>query len=323
MNIALVIPTIRDLTFLSSWNNQFKTCDLFIIEDHAKKEITIPKGIYKSIHHYDWSDIQNDFGKNEWIFSRQNAGIRSYGFWKAYKSGADIIITIDDDCYPVDRDFVKRHEKNLSLSAPVSWTTTYPHPDFLFTRGVPYRLRNKQTVVISHGLWTNQIDLDAQTQKKLPPIDLPPYPPMLQFIPKGLYYPMCSMNLAFRRNVTPLMYFPLMGKAPDGSSWGFDRFDDIWAGIFAKKIIDHLGLSAVNGSPFVEHRKASDIAKNLKKEKRGIAINEILWKLVDDVHLTKRTPAACYTELAEKIKFPNTPYFLKLKKAMKIWAKVF
>ena len=114
-----------------------------------------------------------------------------------------------------------------------------------------------------------------------------------------------------------------MRKDPGGKLWGFDRFDDIWAGLFAKKIIDHLGLAVINGSPFIEHRKASDLAKNLIKEKRGIIQNETLWKAVDAVRLTKKTPASCYQELAEKIVFPRTAYFKNLRQAMEIWASLF
>lgn len=323
MNIFIIIPTIRDLSFLEEWENEFSSCHLIIVEDHKKKEIDTPKKRYKSLHHYTWEDIRKDFGKDEWIFPRENAGIRSYGFWKAYKLGADIIITLDDDCYPVEKGFVAQHVRNLSLKAPEKWTTTFPHPDFLYTRGFPYKVRYKYPVVISHGLWSNKMDLDARTQLIYPDASVDAYPQMVSFIPQEYFFPMSSMNLAFRREVTPLMYFPLMGEDPEGNPWGYDRFDDIWAGIFAKKICDHLGFGVVNGSPFVEHKKASDPHKNLIKEKKGMQANETLWKLVDSVHLTKSTPSGCYTELVQKIPFPKTIYFEKLRKAMTIWTRLF
>lgn len=323
MNIALVIPTIRSLSFLSEWKSLLSSCHLIIIEDHETKVIQTPKGKFKSVSHYCWQDIQKDFGKDEWIFSRQNAGIRSYGFWKAFQSGADIIITLDDDCYPVGTDFLDTHVRNLTLTAPDRWYGTFPHPDFICTRGFPYRVRNKYPVMISHGLWSRNLDLDGLSQKKHPGLDIHPYPPFLSFVPQGKYFPMCSMNLAFRREMTPLMFFPLMGKDPDGNPWGFDRFDDIWAGIFAKKIMDHLGYAVANGSPFVEHRKASDADVNIRKEKTGLKINEQLWQWVDGVRLTKQTPALCYRELARGISFPHTRYFMKLRRAMLIWSELF
>jgi hypothetical protein len=119
------------------------------------------------------------------------------------------------------------------------------------------------------------------------------------------------------------MYFPLMGLDPRGKAWGYDRFDDIWAGLFAKKICDHLGLAVVNGSPFVEHRKASNAKQNMTKERSGMQVNEYLWRAVDEVQLTNSSPAACYRELAEKIHFPKNPYFKKLQQAMKIWSELF
>ena len=323
MNIALVIPTIRTLSFLSAWKSLLSPCHLIIVEDHERKTITLPKTKFRSVSHYSWEDICHDFGTDEWIFSRHNAGIRSYGFWKAYKTGADIIITIDDDCYPVDEDFLQRHIAHLSLRAPTNWVGTFPHPDFLYTRGFPYTVRSGDPVMVSHGLWSNNLDLDGQTQKKYPRLNIPSYPPLLSFIPKGQYFPMCSMNLAFRKEMTPLMYFPLMGNDPHGKSWGFDRFDDIWAGIFAKKIMDHLGYAVANGSPFVEHRKASDAEVNIQKEKTGLPVNENLWRWVDRVKLTKQTPALCYQELATAISFPHTRYFTKLREAMLIWSKLF
>ena len=87
--------------------------------------------------------------------------------------------------------------------------------------------------------------------------------------------------------------------------------------------MDHLGLGVVNGIPMIEHRKASDPFKNLQKEATGIETNEVIWKVVDTVKLTKKTPAECYLELAQKVAFPNEDYFIKLKKAMIIWAKLF
>lgn len=319
----LVIPTIRNLDFLSEWNSLLSQTHLLIVEDHKDREISPPATGFLSVSHFSWKDIVADFGKDEWIFSRKNAGIRTYGFWKAYEAGADVIITLDDDCYPVDRDFVVQHLENLNTKAPEGWFPTFPDRRFVFTRGFPYGIRNKQRVVISHGLWTNKIDLDGITQKRYPDILMPPYPSLVQFVPPKQYFPMCSMNLAFSRDVVPLMYFPLMGFSPEGTRWGYDRFDDIWAGIFAKKICDHLGLSIINGSPFVEHRKASDADINIQKEKTGLVINESLWKSVDAVPLTKQTPAGCYKELAQKITLPKTEYFRSLRRAMEIWGNLF
>jgi hypothetical protein len=319
----LVVPTIRSLAFFKDWGNQFADCSLLIVEDHARKEIVPPTRGFRAVHHYSWEDIRKDFGENEWIFPRQNAGIRSYGFWKAYSLGADTIITLDDDCFPAEDDFVQKHLDNLRICAPERWFPTFPHPKYLYTRGFPYGVRNQKKVKVSHGLWSNKMDMDAKTQQSIGDVNVPAYAPIRQFVPFGMYFPMSSMNLAFSKEATPLMYFPLMGRDPEGKAWGYDRYDDIWAGIVAKKIMDHLGWAAVNGSPFVEHKKASSVKINLQKEKTGMLVNEHLWKAVDEVVLAQNTPQACYRELAEKVAFPKEAYFQKLRVAMEIWSALF
>ena len=324
LKIFLVIPTIRDLRFLKSWKNKFSQCHLIVIEDKNDCDVEVSSQKFASVNIYTRSDIKKEFGSNSWIFSRKNAGIRTYGFYKAHKLGADIIITIDDDCYPTGDDLVQGHLDNLNFKAPEKWINTYPNPSWIYTRGIPYKVRDKVKICISHGLWSGALDLDGRVESKLPKLlEEKKYPPIRQIIPFNYYYPMCSMNLAFSREITPIMFFPMMGKKPDGTPWSYDRYDDIWAGIFSKKIMDHLGLGVVNGSPFVNHKKVSKARENHKKELTGASINEKLWKLVDEVKLTKDTPKDCYIELAKKIKFPDNKYFIQLKKAMLIWAKLF
>jgi len=321
LKIFVVIPTIRNLDFLKFWGNQFADCHLIVVEDNSQKTLKIGKLKFKSITHLAHDDIKKDFGEGSWIFSRKNAGIRSFGFWKAYKMGADIIITIDDDCYPTDTKFIEKHFDNLNFPFPDKWITTYPDPKWIYTRGIPYSIRGKGKVFLSHGLWSGALDLDAKTEIKLPKLLAEKqYPPLRQIIPFGYFYPMCSMNLSFRREIAVLMFFPMMGLQENSKPWPYDRFDDIWAGIFSKKIMDHLNMGVINGSPFINHKKASKPLKNLKKEENGMKINEKLWKLVDNVKLTSKTPKDCYIELARKIDFPKNAYFTKLRQAMIIWA---
>jgi len=322
--VFLVIPTIRDLNFLKSWGNNFSKCNLIVVEDRQRKSIKVPKISAKSVHHYSWEDIDRDLGKNNWIISRHNAGVRSYGFYKAYKLGADVIMTIDDDCYPTSDNFVEGHLDNLNFRYSDKWINTYPDPKWMYTRGVPYKIRDKITTGISHGIWSGALDLDGLVESKLPNLlNEKSYPQIRQAVPFGCYYPMCSMNLAFGRKVTPLMFFPMMGQSPDGRKWPYDRFDDIWAGVFSKKIMDHLGLGVINGSPIINHKKASKPKENQIKEMSGMKINETLWKKIDEVELTSKTPKNCYIELAQKANFPKNYYFNKLKEAMIIWANLF
>lgn len=320
-NIFIVIPTIRDLKFLHAWKKQFRDCQLIICEDRPKKTLKLPK-IGKKIYHFSWEEIDQNLKDKSWIVPRKVSAIRNYGFLKAYQMGADIIVTLDDDCYPVpNHHLIRDHLQNLQLKIPKNWTNTYPDRNFLYTRGMPYLNRNEQPVMLSHGLWTNVLDLDAPTHLQNLPFRARFAEHFLQIIPSGTFFPMCSMNLAFRREITPLMYFPLMGENNQGNKWGYDRFDDIWAGLLAKKIMDHLDFGVVNGSPFVEHKKASNPFSNLIKEANGIKTNEEIWKQIQQVKLSEKNPKDCYLELINKIEWPKEQYFHKLKKAMNIWIK--
>lgn len=334
----IVIPTIRELTFLEDWREQFDRPDIALIvcEDRPSKSVSVPK-IGSAQYHYSWKEIDADLGKDSWIIPRKVSAIRNYGFLKAYELSAKYILTLDDDCYPVKgHNWVDLHVANLSLSAPARWTNTNPDARHMYTRGMPYLSRVEQPVMLSHGVWTNVLDHDAPTHLQTLQFRAQFAEHFLQIIPNGAYFPLCSMNFAFRAELTPLMYFPLMGENAFGEKWGFDRFDDIWAGIFAKKVMDHLGLGVVNGAPMVEHRKASDPFVNLQKEAAGITVNEVLWQAVDRVELGGKTVVECYAELAGKIDFEwvvgearfvgptkeAITYFKKLKEAMVNWANL-
>ncbi len=322
-NVFIVIPTIRDLDFLHDWSDQFADCTLIVCEDREKKTIKIPK-VGKKRYHYSWKEIDADLGDKSWIIPRKVSAIRNYGFLMAYRMGAKVIITIDDDCYPVkNHNLVKQHQKNLSLKTPKNWTNSYPDIRHMYTRGMPYLNRTEARVCLSHGLWTHVLDHDGPTHLQNLEFKAEFAEHFLQIIPEGTFYPMCSMNIAFIREITPLLYFPLMGENRSGEKWGYDRFDDIWAGIFSKKILDKIGMSVVNGAPFVEHRKASDPFKNLIKEARGIEKNEQIWKAVKKVELSSTSVIECYMELINKVEFPDEPYFKKLKEAIIIWLNLF
>ena len=131
---------------------------------------------------------------------------------------------------------------------------------------------------------------------------------------------MCGMNVAFRPEVVPAFYFMLMGR-----DYAFDRFGDIWAGVFVKKICDHLGFSINSGDPPVDHQRASNVWANLRKEAPGLEINETLWSAIDLTRLTGATFGACYRQLADSLPREGAAreYMTKLREAMIAWTRLF
>jgi hypothetical protein len=319
MQVTIVVPTIREQNlyqFLKAWEPQFASykCNIIIIEDNPERTFEIPRCDLK-IEHYSWKEIDKELGKKSWIIPRRTDCIRSFGYYKSWQQQPDIIITLDDDCFPVDEDFIGKHFRKLSEpGVSNAWIST---GESVKPRGMPYEnLSRVQECVINHGLWTNVPDWDAITQlaNKRNPQE---FKPVEQVIPRGMYFPMCGMNLAFKPLVVPAMYFLLMGR-----DWPYDRFGDIWAGIFVKKICDHLGYCIKSGEPFVEHKRASNVWANLKKEMPGYEVNEILWAEVDRIVLRGLNFGEAYKELAEKIPMKGE-YWDKLKEAMVLWAELY
>jgi len=317
----VVIPNhLPHLNFLEEWD-ELKCTELIIIQDIGDKP-EIPKGFNSSnITIYDHDDIKKDLKKNSWIIPTQSSACRSYGYYKAWQAGATYIYTLDNDCYPDGSQFLSGHTDNLESETTLDWWQS--NKQFEFSRGFPYEIRWKSPIGVSHGLWSNVPDLDAATSLHNPDLRFDPTPPNEYLvIPRYNFYPMCGMNLAWLAELTPLMYFGIFGP-----EWGFDQYDDIWAGVLSKKVCDHLGYAHVSGYPSVEHRKQSNVYTNLKKQAPGLQMNENFWKEVQKIQITKTTPAACYreliTNLPDVIEGEPEGYTKKFKEAALIWCDLF
>lgn len=323
MKIGIVIPHhLATLDFLEEWREEFSKRDVFlyIIEDKDNRETSVPEWLnnFTIITH---RDIKDCLDKKSWIIPFKTSAIRSFGYYMAWADNCDYILTLDNDCYPENENYwILGHIENLQSKVTLDWVSSLPDSD-LETRGFPYMIRDKSPIGVSHGLWSNVPDFDGIDMLKYPEKRFKPELKS-KLIPRYSFYPMCGMNLAFIRDMAPLMYFGLQGP-----SWGFDQYDDIFGGIFSKKVMDHLGYGVISGYPSVEHRKQSNAFINLKKQVPGLLLNEHLWKEVQKIKLTKKTPVECYIELAQKL--PNTVegdvdgWLLKQKEAMLIWAKLF
>lgn len=318
----LVVPTIREDSykdFISTWEKDIKNSEVLtiVIEDHKDREFDAS---YKNlpIKHFTWTDIKNDLGKNEWIIPRKNAGIRNYGVLKALEHNPEMIVSLDDDCYPDQGKFFEQHWKYLNAPATLGWVTTTGEP----TRGFPYEIREKSEVVLNHGLWSGVPDYDGITLKNEGFRPYKVWKNHSTIISRYNYFSFCSMNFAFKPKIANLMYLPLMGYDLYGNKWEYDRFDDIWGGIMIKKVLDHLGFAVRNGSPSVEHRKASNIEKTVVQEKSGLPVNEWFWKHINAIDLKSNNIKGCYLEIARNLKSWERDYFKKLGKAMAIWTKL-
>lgn len=314
---VVVVPTIRAdciKSFLSAWECEFSRHTVIIVEDNPEKSFEIAAPY---LEHYSWSEIDHDLGEDSWVIPRRTDCIRSYGYWKAYQKKPEMIVTLDDDCFPVEGQgrFLQTHWERLNEQGVTeAWVTTL---EKTASRGVPYFTLNRMiTCILNHGLWESAPDFDAPTQL-LQSRNPHPVTWVEKTIPVGSYFPMCGMNLAFRPEAVPALYFLLMGAGHQ-----FDRFGDIWAGIILKKIADHLGYCVNSGRPAVKHLRASNVWANLRKESMALEANETFWNFVDRIVLSGTSFQGCYREIADKVEL-HGEYWLQLRKAMRVWADFF
>lgn len=298
--IAVIVPSNRPErkdAWLDAWAEELSDgrCDLYWIDDDRTT----------------WTELDRRLGSKSWVIPRRTDCIRSWGFLQAYWDGADHFITLDDDCFPHTPDYVTSHLG--ILDHPGGWISTISG---LVPRGMP-RNQYRSVVGISHGLWSNVPDLDGATQLITPTPYR--YDPVNQWIPAGMFFPMSGMNLAWKRELTPAMWFGLQGQDPTGRPWGYERFGDIWCGLFAKRVCDHLGYAVHSGHPLVRHDRASDPVKNELAERPGKEVNESLWQRVASPRLSARTVGSAYRELAGQVDLPNTPYWDKWRAGVEIW----
>lgn len=319
MRAVVVVPTIREqciTDFLDAWKDELSGVPICLIEDNPERTFRLSGA---NLHHWCWQDIEERLGASSWIIPRRTDCVRSFGYWLAAQDAPDMIVTLDDDCYPDPESpgFLERHWNHLTGAAGDSETAWVSSVDGVVPRGVPYFATSRSApVLINHGLWKGVPDFDAATQlvqeRQPAPLTL-----RQQTIPRGRYFPMCGMNLAWKPEATPALYFLLMGR-----DYAYDRFGDIWAGVLVKKIADHLGYAVTSGDPTIIHQRASNPFANLRKEAPGLEINERFWQAVDAVQLTASDVRGCYAELAARLPLEDE-YFLKLREAMSLWAGLF
>jgi hypothetical protein len=234
-------------------------------------------------------------------------------------------IFIDDDTLPhEDDDFFGRHMENLAyegtieeVSSDEQWVNVlYQHADDhgLYPRGYPYAAMDETVettttdvddIVASQGLWTNVPDLDAvrilmdgdldgQAQTRTTRDDF-----TNDFVAaEDNYLTVCSMNLAFRREVIPAFYQLPM----DDNQWDVGRFDDIWSGVFLKRACDVLDKQIYNGFPLCEHNKAPrSTFDDLTNEVAGLELNEHLWEIIDDAGADESTYAGVFEAMGQEL----------------------
>jgi hypothetical protein len=190
---------------------------------------------------------------------------KNKGIDEAVRRGADIVIVLDDDCYPGETqslaELAERHVAALN-DQPVRMFETVTEPP---SRGTPYAILDvPMPVAASMGYWFNVGDYCAVRQLSFQNAAMA----FKRETVFGKYFPLCGMNIAFR----PREWMPWCRFID------VPRFDDIWMGWLWQREAYRRGYCFNLGGPIITHARQSNVWQNLTDEAVYLERNETLWR---------------------------------------------
>ena len=212
----------------------------------------------------DWLFLQRDVARDGCAVTK-NKAIR-----RAVAAGAQVVVVLDDDCFPVDPgqtlpEFAALHAAALEPQ-PVRMFEVITDPP---SRGTPYtELDLVMPIAASMGFWTEVGDYCAPRQLAFGATHPMTFSRRPVF---GRFFPLCGMNYAFR---------------PDGwDPWyhvveGVGRFDDIWMGWMWQREAYRRGAAFNLNGPLVRHARQSNVWSSLIAEAGALRENETLWRAI-------------------------------------------
>lgn len=254
---------------------------------------------------------------------------RNIGFLRAWESGAEVLISIDDDNYcRADSDFVGAHQavgaqaSDASVDAYAAGGDWYnicrrlnaQITDPFFARGYPYAARREtaqaatsdlplkasgRRIAVNAGLWLDDPDVDATGRLvQAPQVDTAA--PGAVLLASNTWSPINTQNTALIRAAIPAYYYVRMGYPIQGLT--IDRYGDILSGYFLQKCAKHLGDGIRFGDPVAEHhRSPHNLFKDLYHELAGMVIVEDLLPWLRELKLEGSDYRQTYASLADAL----------------------
>jgi len=247
---------------------------------------------------------------------------RNVGFLMAAESGADFLISIDDDNYcPEHEDFFTEHACVCSepasryvVDATNGWFNLcelleLEPASLIYPRGFPYFARHRERRVefqqritevrVNACMWLRDPDLDGITWLAAPVR-------ALSFLGKSVvlgdrtWSPVNTQNTALYRDAIPAYYFLPMGNSLTGLQ--IDRYGDILSGYFCQACARHLGHSIRAGTPVARHlRNAHRYLRDVTQELAGILVLEDILPWLAELNLDGSTYGEAYLSLNHQL----------------------
>jgi len=282
---------------------------------------------------------------------------RNLGYLLAYLGGADVIVSVDDDNFLLQKGYLSAHglvgEKarigcvgsNDGWFNVCSLLETEP-PRRFYHRGYPIskrwssakitRSERKGKVVVNAGLWLGDPDVDTITR-----VEEPFQVKRFRFgrpyvgLAKGTFSPFNSQNTAYARELLPFLYLIIAGGALKGFKSDFVnfRYDDIWMSYFAKLAIDRMEDIVTFGQPLVrQKRNPHDFLTDMDRELIPMFLTETLAELLPRIRLRSGSYLELYAELIEALRAGiarirsldarERLFFRQMTDGMRIWHRV-
>jgi hypothetical protein len=223
---------------------------------------------------------------------------RNVGYLQALEQGCERLISIDDDNWPTDDDFVGGH----SLTGQ-PWTGEVIHEEkgfhnvcaglrfeparAVFPRGFPFKLRGMVneprhirpakpvTVGVTAGLWLNEPDIDAITWLNGRVLGKAYTGPDAFVLDQSTWSPINTQNTSVIRQLIPAyLCIPMGWDVPGGK---IQRYGDIWGGYFLQAVLKGTPWCAAFGRPLADHRRnPHDYVDDLRQEFWGTILTDWL-----------------------------------------------
>lgn len=238
--VDVVIAALQpDLTsFMEQWRPIISPFHILIVKDpDLEEDLLVPQGFDHQI--YTRADIRRIAGGAAIDFSGPSC--RHFGF---LVSGKKFVVSIDSDCLPARDaggrpiDAVEQHLSNLrSPATPFFFNTLYdPYRSGAdFVRGYPFSMRTGVQCVLSSGLSRDPGDCR--------------YVDAVLTVPARAMMAVAAGNMAFNRAALGPALLPGF-KLPGGAARQ-ETMAEIWCGLCAKLVSDHLGHGVKSGLPYV------------------------------------------------------------------------
>lgn len=313
--IALVTTTVHVPAVLELYREIGPDVRFHVVGDvqtpHADVRAFVA-GLGNAVYWSDEDQIALGYSSSDAIGWRHPAR-RNIGLLEAAREGADLIVTIDDDNIPLDRDYFDRFAgvlRNPFAGLSVSREDGWFDGGWLLSpparqRGLPPEVWHSTSPVrvghvvgapvgVAAGLCLGDPDTDAVTRMAQRPTSTSASTVGRSgvVVDPSCWAPFNSQNTCFRAELLPAMAM----LSPVG------RYDDIWASLITQRVMRETGQVVHFGSPAVwQERHAHAALGDLRGELLGLADTVPFATLLDAVPLAGLSVAECVGRIYDAV----------------------